>query len=313
MGRFQKLLVGLMIIGLAAGCTASPAATTPPPSPVPVTATPEPTPTPVPSTATPEATVTPPTATITPTAAPVVMNLDPEDWKNWPVMPVVPDHVREIYQLGQTLGNDPHAFSILGDCQSLPETFLGVYETDPGKVRQLPLELQELVTQFDGSFNRESPTVKLGTTAGAIIWEEWHENLYGCKSNETPLDCELRIHKPAFVIINLGTHWESRNSMYLRKILDQLIANGVVPILSTKADNREGDDRLNLEMAQLAVEYDLPLWNFWAAVGDLPNRGLGYQKGNEHIGEVYLSEEGLERHRHTAIEALNAVWRAVSR
>ena len=118
-------------------------------------------------------------------------------------MPVVPDHVREIYQLGQTLGNDPRAFSILGDCQSLPETFLGVYETDPEKASQLPLELQELVTQFDGSFNRESPTVKLGTTAGAIIWEEWHENLYGCKSNETPLDCELRIHKPAFVIINL--------------------------------------------------------------------------------------------------------------
>ena len=313
MGRFQKLLVGLMVIGLATGCTTSPAATTPPPSPVPATATPELTPTPLPSTATPKATAAQPTATIPPTAAPVVMNLDPEDWKNWPVMPVVPDHVREIYQLGQTLGNDPHAFSILGDCQSLPETFLGVYETDPEKVSQLPLELQELVTQFDGSFNRESPTVKLGTTAGAILWEEWHENLYSCKSNETPLDCELRIHKPAFVIINLGTHWESRNSMYLRKILDQLIANGVVPILSTKADNREGDDRLNLEMAQLAVEYDLPLWNFWAAVGDLPNRGLGYQKGNEHIGEVYLSEEGLERHRHTAIEALNVVWRAVSR
>jgi len=239
------------------------------------------------------------------------MNLDPADWKNWPVQPVVPDHVREIYQLGQSLGNDPQAFSILGDCQSLPETFLGVYETDPTRVSQLPLELQEVVEQFAGSFDRTAPTIKMGTTAGAILWEDWHENQYGCKANETPLDCELRIHKPAFVIINLGTHWETRNAMYLRKILDQLIAGGVVPILATKADNREGDDRLNQEMAQLAVEYDLPLWNFWAAVGDLPNRGLGYQKGNEHIGEVYLSAEGLERHRLTALEALNAVWRAV--
>lgn len=238
-------------------------------------------------------------------------SLSPENWKAWPVIPQVPASVRQIYRQGLAMGNDPYAFSILGDCQSLPETFLGVYDTDPALVASLPPDLQAVVAYFAGSFNRPSPTVKGGTTAGAILWAAWHENAYTCTPNESPLECELRLHKPSIVIINLGTHYETRNIIYLRKILDQLIARGVVPILSTKADNRELDERLNLEMALLAVEYNLPLWNFYAAVDDLPNNGVEVRKGEEHLGEIYLNEEGLERHRYTALQALAAVWRAV--
>jgi hypothetical protein len=223
----------------------------------------------------------------------------------------VPETAHQIYQQGLALGNDPHAFSILGDCQSLSETFLGVYDTDPELVATLPPELQAAVGNFAGSFERQSPTVKGGATAGAILWAQWHENAYSCQANETPLACELRLHKPSIVIINLGTHYETRNINYLRKIIDQLIAQGIVPILSTKADNRELDDRLNMEMALLAVEYNIPLWNFYAAVSDLPNNGVGVKEGEEHLGEIYLSEEGLERHRLTALQALAAVWAAV--
>src|SRR5690349_13840409 len=57
-----------------------------------------------------------PTPTID--ALPMETGLDPALWMTWPVTPVVTQHVREIYQLGRTLGNDPHGFSILGDCQS---------------------------------------------------------------------------------------------------------------------------------------------------------------------------------------------------
>jgi hypothetical protein len=239
------------------------------------------------------------------------VRLPPEDWKLWPVLPQVPLYARTLYQQGLALGNDPRAFSILGDCQSLPDTFMGVYDTDPTLVASLPPDLQAAVANFAGSFNRQSPTVKGGTTAGAILWDAWHENKYTCQTGETPLDCELRLHKPSFVIINLGTHYETRNIIYLRKILDRLAAQGVVPILATKADNRELDERLNLETAQLAAEYNLPLWNFWAAVSDLPNNGVGVKKGEEFLGDIYLSDEGLERHRYTALQALAAVWMAV--
>ncbi len=255
---------------------------------------------PIGETATPNPPATPP---------PSPALLSAEEWKSWPVVPIVPDHVREIFERGQTLGNDPHAFSILGDCQSVPDMFLGVYDTQPSVVASLPVQLQETVAYFAGSFNRESPTIKSGTTAGALLWIEWHEGKYTCGSNETPVDCELRLHRPSFVIINVGTHYESRNINYLRLILDQLVTNGVIPILATKADNRELDERINSDMAVLALEYDLPLWNFWAATGDLPNRGLYTKTSEPHLGDIYLNEEGLERHRFTALESLDVVRR----
>ncbi len=257
-----------------------------------------------------------PTQRILPTptieSLPTETGLNPEQWMTWPVTPIVTQHIREIYELGQTLGNIPYGFSILGDCQSTPDTFLGLYVVDEAQYYTLPEELKETVTYFEESFLRESPTIKPGTTSGALLWAEWHENKYTCVKSETPLVCELRINNPSFALITIGTHWEARNDMYMKKIIDQLLARGIVPILSTKADNREGDNRLNLETAQLAAEYNIPLWNFWPVTEDLPNRGLYTKKTDAHLGDIYLTDEALERHRYTALLALDAVWRAAT-
>ena len=47
----------------------------------------------------------------------------------------------------------------------------------------------------------------------------------------------------------------------------------MVPILATKGDNPEGDHSINAEIAKIAVDYDIPLWNLWAALQPLPNQG----------------------------------------
>lgn len=227
------------------------------------------------------------------------------------MIPQISNTAIQIYQQGIQAGNDPHAFSVLGDCQSLPEIFMGVFDTQPELVSQLPGPLQETIANFSGSFSRSSPTTKEGTTSAALLWFAWHENNYGCQPNETPLDCELRLVKPSIVFINVNTHYETRNVIYLHRVIDTLIAHGALPILATKADNRELDDRLNLEMAQLALEYDLPMWNFYAAVSDLPDRGVSLKPGEEHLGVIYLIPEALEHHRFTALQALDAVWRGV--
>ncbi|MEP7135056.1 MAG: SGNH/GDSL hydrolase family protein [Chloroflexota bacterium] len=241
-----------------------------------------------------------------------ITSIDPADWKAWPVIPEVDPSIRALYEYGQSLGNDPHAFSIFGDCQSRPDAFLGVFETDPDAVKNLSPELQEVVVNFSDSLNRESPTSQDGTTPGALLWDQWHRGEYGCTFDETPVQCELRIHRPSFVLIQIGTHFESRNTEYLRKIITQLIDAGVVPILATKADNRELDDRINRDMALLASEYDLPLWNFWAALSDLPDRGLYVMEGREQQGAIYLNEEASTRHRMTGLEALDVVWRVAT-
>jgi hypothetical protein len=237
---------------------------------------------------------------------------DVDAWKEAPVLPSVDPSIRAIYQYGQTLGNDPHAFSIFGDCQSRPGDFFGMFETDPDFVEGLPPDLQETIANFQGSFNRESPTAQDGTTPGALLWNQWHRGEYGCTFAETPVECELRIHRPSFVIIQIGTHFESRNREYLRTVILQLMDAGVVPILATKADNREKDERINRDMWNLASEYDLPLWNFWAEVSNLPNRGLYTRDDRPLQGDIYLTDEALLRHRITGLEALNAVWRVAA-
>ena len=251
--------------------------------------------------------------TLTSTAVPGVATTDPADWKSWPVVPAAIDpSLQKVYEHGLTLGNDPHAFSIFGDCQARPGEFFGMFETDPTLIESLEPELYETVEYFQGSFDRESPTAQDGTTPGSLFWNQWHRGQYGCTFAETPVECELRIHRPSFVIIQIGTHFESRNEEYLRRAIIQLMDAGVVPILATKADNREKDERVNRDMAMLASEYDLPLWNFWAAVSDLPNRGLYTRDDRPLQGDIYLTDEAAVIHRMTGLEALNAVWRVVA-
>lgn len=304
-----SLSVCLLVASCAAESAPAPTAALVPSKPAtktipPPTLTPRPVSTPSPVPATPQPTLT---------SNPPPPRLDPNDWKSWPVIPEFIDpSLRRVYERGLSLGNDPRAFSVFGDCQTQPDEFFGVFETDPTSLQGLSPELRETVTHFKGSFNREASTSQDGTTPGSLLWTQWHRGEYGCTFAETPVQCELRTNRPSFVIIQVGTHFESRNTEYLRKIINQLLDAGVVPILATKADNREKDERINRDMAMLAVEFDLPLWNFWAAVSDLPNRGLYTRSDRPLQGDIYLTDEAALIHRMTGLEALDAVWRAVT-
>lgn len=311
----RNLFIALLVCVLLASCEGG---TTPAPTTSQARALSEPVvkimsePTPTPRTV---VTASPPPVTpeLALTSTPRPQRLDPNDWKNWSVIPSFIDPtLRRVYERGLALGNDPRAFSIFGDCQTRPDEFFGVFETDPSSLQSLTPELREMVAYFEGSFNRDASTTQDGTTPGALLWSQWHRGEYGCTFAETPVECELRTHRPSFVLIQVGTHFESRNAEYLRKIINQLLDAGVVPILATKADNREKDERINRDMALLASEYDLPLWNFWAAVSDLPNRGLYTRPDRPLQGDIYLTDEAALIHRMTGLEALDAVWRAVT-
>ncbi len=303
----KRAFPGLLLLLSLAAC--GPLVAQAHPAPVPATFSSD---TPYAAEAGPAPTATPtlpplPAATLTPTAT----GLSADDWQSWPLLPSVPAGMRAVYQLGQQLGNDPHAFSVFGDCQSEPNVFLGVYDRDPKVVAALPLQLQETVANFAGSFNRRSPTIRGGTSAAALLWPDWHQGNYGCGPKETPVACELRIHRPSFVVIHVGTHFEERSPVYLQRILRQLLDQGVVPILATKADDRGEGDHVNRDYAALALQYGLPLWNFWPAVSALPNRGLYTMTEVRYLGDIHLNATARLIHRYTALLALDAVWRAV--
>lgn len=219
---------------------------------------------------------------------PIVATPAPDFWKDLPVIPTgISDRVREIYQRGLEMGNDPNAFSKVGDCHSVNPYFLTDFDLGEG-VYDLGdyASLQPTIDYFHGSFSRTSMAAKKGlSTAGVLasLWSDWKY----CSSNETPLDCEFRLHRPSFAIISLGTNeafdvkkdpstFEGR----LRRVIEHSIDQGVVPILSTKADNAEGNHYINYVTARLAMEYQLPLWNFWRAVQPLPEQGL---RNPEHL------------------------------
>lgn len=219
---------------------------------------------------------------------PIIATPAPDFWKDLPVIPTgISDRVREIYQRGLEMGNDPNAFSKVGDCHSVNPYFLTDFDLGEG-VYDLGdyASLQPTIDYFHGSFSRTSMAAKKGlSTAGVLasLWSDWKY----CSSNETPLDCEFRLHRPSFAIISLGTNeafdvkkdpstFEGR----LRRVIEHSIDQGVVPILSTKADNAEGNHYINYVTARLAMEYQLPLWNFWRAVQPLPEQGL---RNPEHL------------------------------
>jgi len=105
----------------------------------------------------------------------------------------------------------------------------------------------------------------------------------------------------------------------LRKIVDYAIAHGAVPILATKADNLEGDGGINAAIVQVAQDYDVPLWNFWLAAHPLRAHGLTGDGFHLTIGRtsqfIFDDAENMRAawpwRNLTALQALDAVWRAV--
>ncbi|HET9906202.1 MAG TPA: hypothetical protein VFQ23_06165 [Anaerolineales bacterium] len=218
------------------------------------------------------ATVSVPTATQKPPLA-------KDAWKNIPVVPIdVSERAREIYELGLSMGNDPTHFSIIGDCQNVSSYFLSSFDT-PGDF-SLGSEyayLQPTIEYYQGSYSRVSLAVKGGFNAAAVL-SPLRSDPKSCNPNESPLDCELRVWKPSIVIVSMETWWSEKPAeeydKYMRRVLDRIIETGAVPIIATKADNLEGDHSINATIAQIAYEYDIPLWNFWAALQHLSDHGL---------------------------------------
>jgi hypothetical protein len=230
----------------------------------------------------------------------------PKYWPEWPLIPTVSARAKEIFQLGQQLGNDPHSFTTIGDCQSEPNIFMGVYDTNTYQLPAGSEALADTVQWFKGSFARDSITVKDGMSVASVFAPGWADPQQ-CQSKETPLECEFRLHKPVIVFINLGTNWkggdEVKHEEYMRRIVDYAISKGVIPILGTKGDNLEGGHRINESIARVAYDYDLPFWNFWLSIRDLPGKGIdGTRPGG------YLIPEAWGRRSYTGLEALDAVW-----
>ena len=270
--------LGCLLIFLSA-CT--PALSMPATAPsLPVTVSPKPVSTGimVPSSAAPLASATPLAVEFSPTPVSSPSPLPPDFWKSLPVIPAqVSPRVRTIYQQGLSMGNQAHIFSRIGDCASAAPAFLVGFDRNYNLGQYT--SLQPAIDYFKGAFDRPSLAAKAGLNSAGLLTTLWTGEQ--CRKNESLLDCQYRLDRPSFAFIDIGTneaYYVHTNpgsfERNMRIILDDTIAKGIVPVLGTKADNIEGDESINASIARLAVEYQIPLWNFWRAVQPLPEHGL---------------------------------------
>jgi hypothetical protein len=192
------------------------------------------------------------------------------------VVPVLDQNAKDILLRGQAAGRDPHRFSKVGDCQNITTYFLSHFESPDLYRLGDYASLQGAIDWFMGSFTRESLAVKGGMNVAAVL-SPLRANPDFCNQGESPLACEYRLYNPSFAIISMEEAWSGepeKYGKYMRQVIEYTLAQDILPVIATKADNLEGGDRINTIIAGLAWEYDIPLWNFWAAVQPLGGHGL---------------------------------------
>jgi hypothetical protein len=236
------------------------------------------------------------------------------------IVPSVSETVRLIYQRGLAMGRDPHRFSKAGDCESTTAWYLSAFDTNP-PTYQLGAKytyLQPTIDYYAGSFQRESIAVRRGANTASMLTSFWADPNF-CEAGESMLACEYRVQNPSVALIAVGTNDSLGVDNFeeqLRRIVEFTISQGIIPVLSTKADNAEGDHSINAIVAKVAYEYDIPLWNFWLAVQPLPSHGLQGDKIHlTYAGNVFddpLRMEAAWPWRNlTALQTLDAIRIAV--
>jgi len=260
-----------------------------------------------------------PTETATPTEIPWTDPRDPNAWKSWDVLPTVYPPMKDLYKKGLLEGNNGYAFSKFGDCQSVIEYFLAGFDAEWGTQKMGAFSyLKETINWYQGSFQRASIAVEGGlNVAGVQNQFPWQGKPAECLWEENRAQCELRVYNPSIALISYEELWDGdtgRYELHLENLVKTVLAENVVPVLATTGTN----EHANLIIAKIAVKYNLPVWNFWAAIQGIPSNGISEDGFHLTIGEFYNFEDdnnllkGWPRRNLTALMSLEELRRQLN-
>ncbi len=243
---------------------------------------------------------------------------------------------REIFLAGQAMGNRADVFSKIGDSISYSPYFL--YPIGNGGLQLHGYTaLQPVVNYFSQTGARTHFSFANASVATGGGWTS--ANLLNpgnampgvCGPGETPLACEYRVVRPALALIMIGTNDAAYfgTAVYqtnLQTIVQISIDMGVIPVLSTLPDNLANPTAgarvlaYNGIIRSTAYAYGVPLWDYWAVMQDLPNKGLSgdgihpsVNTGTLEAGIFSAAElrYGYNMRNLTALMVLDAIWRQV--
>jgi hypothetical protein len=249
----------------------------------------------------------------------------PLSWQQLPIVPEVSPEMIAVYQRGLALGRNPNRFSKIGDCQNITTYYLAMFDSGNYSLGPDYAYLQPTIDHFKGSWQRESLAVKGGMNVAAVQNVMW-ANPDQCKKGETPLQCELRVFNPSIAIISMEESWSgsiSNYDLYLRKIVDYVLSQNIVPILATRAESPTQERQVNAVVAKIAEDYHIPLWNFGAATATLENYGIspdGFHltgKNKEPKVRSFFDNPdnlkfGWTQRNLTALQSIDAVYRGLT-
>jgi len=271
--------------------------------------------------------VTPPTAVAIVTAPP------PQSSEKYPFISGISDTARQIYLSGRSIGNRADVFSKVGDSITVSGAFLYGFGIKQYNLRSYQQDLSPVVNYYLQDSARDSNSFANTSLAAEVGWSAHSATTPGngdkalCAPTEAPLVCEYRYVRPAVALIMFGTNdvtgmATGNFERNYRQVIEITIQRGIVPIISTipPMTGRPDGTRVpifNTIIKALAREYDIPLWDYWAALQPLPNYGLtqdGVHPTFSSYSTDFTSENlkfGMTTRNLTALQALDAVWRTV--
>ncbi|MFC1961114.1 SH3 domain-containing protein [Chloroflexota bacterium] len=273
-----------------------------------------------------------PTPLPPPTAPPALAPAAPTSPDGIPIVTGITANARQIYLVGRERGNLPHVVSKIGDSITF----------SPAYLRQLGADynlgqysyLQPVVDFFTGPTGRGENSFAAASVSAVPGWTTADVLSPGgapappCSPDEPPLLCEYRTARPSIALIMLGTvdsEGKITLTQYranLQRIIEITIGQGIVPVLSTippmqiEPSRDARASQINQIIIETARSYDIPLWNYYAAMTGLPNQGLSSDGGHPSEApdgkHAYFDAEHLQygytMRNLTALQVLYELW-----
>ena len=280
--------------------------------------------TPIVYTATPKV----PTATIDPNATPTATPLPPDNVNGIKLdqfvslPPAVQETVKQIFAKGQALGNNAQRFSKVGDSIIEQPHYMVQFDTPDYNLGQYAY-LQDVLNYYRGSYGRDSLAVRRGLHSWSWNNATWADKDQ-CQPDEGPVACEYRVFKPSVAFIVLGSN-DVGVPEYFRTSMEDLVKftidQGIIPIIVTKADRHEGEPDKNINntiLKETAAKFNVPLLDFDAVAGTMPNRGIDPADGT-HLTFYFAHDysvpvaftRGHAVHDLTSVITLDKLWRGL--
>ena len=224
------------------------------------------------------------------------------EWEGLPVVPaldpVVASHLQKLADRGERLGNRPGVFAKIGDSITASPSFLqalacraprlGAWGELRGTLEffgatAVPPGSEEALCPVGNSYSRLGIAAVGGWRAVDALSPR--ESFPECRGLPA-VSCELELLRPSVALIMFGTNdLEDFTAVEFRRDLAhvaRLVSSaGTIPVISTIPPRRRWPfsrrvARFNAEIAALAENRALPLWNFWRQMVEsgAPHQGL---------------------------------------